>query len=102
VAEGVLKVSNQFQTRAKLWEQLKPRYITESQTNSRSNLQDAEIDNDQKMCLVSRDTVRSIIYTGEPTKTAFVINQWELTQDILEDGAKTRGRDTSNGIVVRT
>jgi GTPase SAR1 family protein len=90
-------------TRARLREQLKPRYITESQTSIRSNLRDAKLDDDRKMYLVSRDTIRSIIRTAKPAKTALVIDEWQLIQDILENGTKRRGgSDNSNGIVVRT
>jgi GTP-binding protein EngB required for normal cell division len=89
-------------TRAQLREQLKLRYITESQINIRRNLRDARLDDDQKLYLVSRDTVRSIMHKGKPAKTALVIDEWQLIQDILEDGAKRRGgSDTLNEIVIR-
>jgi GTP-binding protein EngB required for normal cell division len=88
-------------TRAKLREQLKPNYIDKSQTNISENLQKAGLD-DQKLYLVSQATVRSIIRTGKPAKTALLIDEWHLIQDIIEDGGKRRGgSDSSNGIVVK-
>jgi GTPase Era involved in 16S rRNA processing len=88
-----------YVTRAQLRERLKLGYITESQINLHRSLKEAELDDDQKIYLVSGKTVRSIIRTGKPAKTALAIDEWQLIQDILEDGTKRRGSDTSNEIV---